>query len=235
MQRLAIIADIHANLYALEAFLAYLRAEFPATLILNAGDFVQIGPHPRQVAEIVLGDSRFLSVLGNNELSLLERQPEAFRAEEFAHQDWTIAQLGPDLLAEVGRLPCSRLAPLAGLTVGLYHARPGDPLARPLLYQPGRSLEEFVGDYPAEADWVVFGHTHLQAYIKQWPRKTLLNPGALGCSKEGRISFCLVELSEQGASVAFKTLAYDRTRLRADYCRLAVPAAEELLLGFHGL
>ena len=43
MKRIAVVSDIHANKYALNAFLEYINKEKINT-ILNLGDFVQIGP-----------------------------------------------------------------------------------------------------------------------------------------------------------------------------------------------
>lgn len=49
-EKIAIVADVHANIYALEAFLEHIR-ELEITQIWNLGDFLQVGPHPREVAD----------------------------------------------------------------------------------------------------------------------------------------------------------------------------------------
>ncbi len=233
--RIAIVADLHANRYALSAFLRYLDRHFPAERILNLGDFLQIGPHPREVAEAVLGDPRFVSVLGNNELSLLHRNAEGFLASEVAHQDWTIAQLGPALLAQVAALPRARIVTVEGKRMLLLHSRTVSAVDRPFLYAQGRTLTDFTADYEdEEADWILFGHTHEPLYLS-WRGTVYLNPGSLGCSRQAQLSFILVEMRGAEASVSLRSVAYDNAALKADYCERQVPDRERALALFHGI
>ena len=59
LTKLAVISDIHANKYALESFLHYNEENFQADKILNLGDFVAIGPHPKEVVQAIFNDKRF--------------------------------------------------------------------------------------------------------------------------------------------------------------------------------
>ena len=59
IEKIAIVADIHANKYALDKFLDYIDKEH-IECILNIGDFVQIGPNPYEVSTKVLNDNRFI-------------------------------------------------------------------------------------------------------------------------------------------------------------------------------
>lgn len=233
-EKFAIVADIHANRYALEVFLNYLDAHFPATDILNLGDFVQIGPHPKEVTELVLSDRRFINILGNNEMALLERDPSVFHKDEFAHQDWTITQLGPDLVGKLGQLSKSNILKIGDKRILMIHSRPYSTTSMPLLYQ-GKSLEDFAGDYDGMgADYVLFAHTHIQALLN-FKAKTFINPGSLGCSKEALVSFCLAEVGEQGINLNFKNIRYDDTNLFDDFRELNVPGAKRILRLFYGL
>jgi len=76
MKKIAVISDIHANKYALAQFLHYIDKNFPVDKILNLGDFLHIGPHPKEVTEIVLNDKRFVNIVGNNEMIVLGRRKE---------------------------------------------------------------------------------------------------------------------------------------------------------------
>ena len=66
MKKIAVVSDIHANKYALNVFMEFINKE-KITTILNLGDFVQIGPNPFEVSNVILNDNRFVNVLGNNE------------------------------------------------------------------------------------------------------------------------------------------------------------------------
>ncbi len=232
-EKFAIVADIHANRYALKVFLDYLDAYFPATDILNLGDFVQIGPHPKEVTELLLSDRRFINILGNNEIALLERNPSTFDKQEFAHQDWTIAQLGPDLIGKIGQLSKSNILKVGNKNILMIHSRPYSTTSMPLLYQ-GKSLKDFAGDYDGMgADYVLFAHTHIQTLLS-YKGKTFINPGSLGCSKESLVSFCLAETGKQGLNLDFKNIRYDDAKLFSDFREFNVPGAERILRLFYG-
>jgi len=232
-EAVAIVSDLHANIYALEAFLTYLRDYPEVTRILNLGDFVQIGPHPKQTAEIVLNDQRFVNIVGNNEAAVIDQDvssPNPWRA----HTEWTIAELGPDLVHRIRGLPQTVALTLGEKKVMLVHSRPSSTKDLPLLYQ-GKPLDDFLEDYDAEVDYVLFGHTHYPALIDNGKGKIAINPGSLGCSKESTMSFCLAKIEAGEVSFVFKNVRYDSIRLRDDYLRLAVPHAKLLLGWFFGI
>ncbi len=231
MERFAVISDLHANRYALDAFLQHIKENEPVSWVLNLGDFVQIGPHPAEVAETVLSDPRFLNIAGNNELALLERQPSLFGREEAAHQDWTIDRLGTDLLGRIGGLPRKRTLRLAGRRLLLLHAPPQGLTRQPLRAWPAGLATAQRG--PA-VDGLFYGHTHRLACLRAGGR-LILNPGSLGCSPDGRGTFCLVEVSQDRLEVAVREVAYDLASLRSDYLQLDVPDREALLRRLHGI
>jgi putative phosphoesterase len=233
--KIAIVSDIHANIIALKIFLDYLKKSFNASDILNLGDFIQIGPHPREVTEIILNDKRFINILGNNEVSILNRDPTTFDENEFSHQDWTIKQLGPDTVRKLGQLSKSNILTINEKKILMIHSRPYSTTAMPLLYH-GKSLEEFVSDYDGyAADLILFGHTHIQAMIKLREDKTFINPGSLGCSKDSMVSFCLAEIDSDTISFSFKKIHYDSSKIKDDLVRLNVPARERILRIFFGI
>ena len=90
---IALIADIHANRYALQAFLEYLSDNPGISQVWNLGDFLQIGPHPAEIVDMLFTNSRFVTILGNNELALFQRDDTAFPADELAHQKWAMSIL----------------------------------------------------------------------------------------------------------------------------------------------
>ena len=71
VSRVAVISDIHANIHALEVFMNYLNARPEIEVVLNLGDFLQLGPNPAEVFDVVAEDKRFINILGNNEIELM--------------------------------------------------------------------------------------------------------------------------------------------------------------------
>ena len=74
MTRLALLADIHGNLPALEAVIEDM-AQFAVDHVVVAGDSVNWGPCSRQVMEIIT-ERAWALIRGNNELYVLDHDTE---------------------------------------------------------------------------------------------------------------------------------------------------------------
>lgn len=179
-ERLAVIADIHGNLLALEAVLADIAAR-GITRVVNLGDCVA-GPLWPAETFARLATLNLPTVRGNHDRWVVERAPEALPpAGRFAHGALNEAQravlhalpatleLAPDLLAVHGiptddstylleeQMADGRLLPAARALVG---ERLGAAMARGA---------------------VLCGHSHRQALVQVPAGPLVLNPGSVGC------------------------------------------------------
>ena len=208
-ERIAVVADIHANIYALDVFLQHIEGFGDIDRIWNLGDFLQIGPHPREVAEVILNDSRIITVLGNNELALLQCKRNGFRAEEFAHQLWTLEQIGESAHAKLCTLPAFLVESAGGRDFLLVHSQ--DDAKKP------------------RTTAVLCGHTHKQF---RWVQDGVeyLNPGSLGASfKKATADFAIMEVSDTDTKIEFHSLGFDDSKLRADYETRRVPDSSYIM------
>ena len=220
IERIAIVADIHANIYALNTFLEYIDSHFPTEKILNLGDFVLIGPHPKEVSEVIFNDSRFINIIGNNEMVVLNRKKEDWDHAVEPHAIWTRNQIGEDLLKKIGNLPTSKYLNVGALKLLMIHShfydKPNRNIRDNLLIYEERTLEEFIADYPKDVDVVLVGHSHEPLYIC-WQEKHIINPGTLSVSKKPRIYFCLMEIEGNNINLNFKNIEYDTRTLKQDF------------------
>ncbi len=208
--KIAVIADVHANIYALTAFLDFVDKSGDIDCIWNLGDFLQIGPHPREVAEKILNDPRFINVLGNNEQALMERNQSSFPANEVAHQNWTLEQIGDDLLSRLRNIPVVRQEHLGNQRVLLIH------------------IPEEAQHYP-NIDMVTCGHTHKQL---RWTENGVeyVNPGSLGASfRSPQADYAIIKVHNDKVQVSLESLVIDDSKLRSDYISRRVPDAEYLM------
>lgn len=102
----------------------------------------------------------------------------------------------------------------------------------PLLYEK-RTLEEFIADYDANVNYVLFGHTHLPLYAVHWDCKHILNPGSAGCGKDGIVRFGIIELDDGLVNVTYKQLKYEKEKGMRDYRRNSVPCSEKFTAMFY--
>lgn len=181
-----VVSDIHGNLSALNFIINYINNN-NIELILNLGDLIG-SEESKEVLKTVLDDKRFVNVVGNHDTG---------------HYDWILEEMGDHILKKVKEIPLKRIITIENKKFLMLHSRECSNSERPLLFD-NKTLEEFVNDYKTECDYVLFGHTHYQNYTDFVVGKTVLNPGSLGLSYDGMVSFLEVDINKNEISFNFK-------------------------------
>ncbi|RIH82892.1 phosphodiesterase [Meiothermus luteus] len=243
--RVAILADIHGNLPALEAVLADLGRVQPEVVVVN-GDLVNRGPASREVVERLLylsasQEGRKLApkglyfTLGNHDDLLVRwarRDPsiaELYQDPLFAPAAWSAGQLSHEHLDWLAGLPYQVVVSEEGVFCLKQAEGMGQPVAlrvthgSPRHYREGYdeqalgALEEIEHRYPAQL--FVGSHTH-RPFMGRLERALVLNSGAVGSPFNGdaRAQYLVVELGEGHLRVEFRQVPYDlEAALRAFY------------------
>lgn len=232
MERIAIVSDIHANLPALRAFMNYIDTECKVSKVLNLGDFVQIGPNPTEVFDLVMNDSSFMNIMGNSEYMFFDEKTKKHYEMESEHQDWVLNQLGEERLKQLQELPLQRIVEIEEKKFFMIHARMNSVMDTPLLYDK-KTFEEFIFDYNVDADYICFGHTHLPLYTVYWNNRPVINPGAIGVGKDGVIRFAIIEVNHGLVDFTFKQLRYDKEHVIRDYQEKCVPCRDDFIRKFY--
>ena len=103
--RIAIVADIHANLPAFEAVLRHAEADGRIDALWCLGDTVGYGPHPNECLAL-LGRYEHRAVAGNHDLAACGRMgTEEFNEAATAAAQWTAKRLKESLRSYVQDLP----------------------------------------------------------------------------------------------------------------------------------
>lgn len=213
--RYGILADVHANLAALEAAVERLR-EAAVDRIVVAGDLVGYGPQPNECVDR-LRELDATCIAGNHDLYACGRlEPRRLAEHARGQLDWTRRALGSDVRAHLEAMPLrTRTGELF-----LAHGSIGD-------------AEEYI-TAPVDADrqlrWaasptLVLGHTHRQwlhsgvgSIRPETPRALarpavahLVNPGSVGQSRQAEpaplVRFAI--LDTDAARIEFEAIPYD--------------------------
>jgi predicted phosphodiesterase len=218
--RIAVIADIHGNLPALEMVLADIeRRDVDRTI--NLGDSVSGPLWPREVCELLMarGD---LTIRGNHDRWVSGPDPMRMGASDrYAHaqlnqdhRSW-LAALSPSAAADHGILAC--------------HGTPTDD-NRYLIEEVwnGRlvrasltTIQERLGTTQPRV--VLCGHSHQQHFIALPGGPTILNPGSIGCpsyddpgddphvSESGspHARYAVLDINEDSLSADILAIPYD--------------------------
>src|SRR5574340_221233 len=121
--RLAIIADIHSNLEALESVLAAIRLE-EVDAILNLGDLVGYNASPNECLELLQGRQTW-SLAGNHDLALLDpERAQNFNIIAYDALMWCRQQIRPEFVEFLQGLPLLRKLPGSFMAC---HGTPSSP------------------------------------------------------------------------------------------------------------
>ena len=201
MKRVAVLADVHGNMPALEAVLAEVQAD----AIVCGGDLA-LGPMPVEVLAR-MREAEALFVRGNCDRLL---------------GDWVQEQLPTEEVDFLAGLPLTLQLDVDGLgRVLVCHATPRDDDELFTKLTPDAELEDILGDI--EADVVVCGHTHVQ-FDRRVGTRRVVNAGSVGMPFEGPPGAFWALL---GPDVELRRTEYDTERAADAIDRSGHPSPEQ--------
>lgn len=214
--RLAILADIHGNIPALEAALKDVEQTGVDGLIV-AGDMV-VGPHSVEVVDR-LRQLNARMIRGNNENYLLrlasgEAPDWWYTAHQWSFIRWNYGRMNEDTLNFIRDLPEQIVVHIAGTEpIRVTH---GSPRSASESIDPEKDVENLTSALAMVPEPVlVFGHTH-QAWQRRLDGRLALNPGSV-CStfdRQAGGSYVLLSWENQRWEVEFRDVLYDLTLIK---------------------
>lgn len=236
MEKIAILADIHGNLPALEAVLAKIDAE-GIERIVCLGDVATLGPQPREVIARV----RALGcpvVMGNTDAILLALQRDGSTMgndwSNEAFDQWCANQLTDDDLAYLRAFqPTTSLTLDGDVTLLCYHGSPRSYDDRITAETPDAALHEMLGAIPAHI--YIGGHTH-QQMLRRHRDALVLNPGTVGFVKDAIMpatpirnpswaEYAVIACDDGQLDVSLRRVPFDLDALFAAFDASGIPRA----------
>lgn len=214
--RLAIIADVHGNLPALEAVLADVSAQGVDRLVVN-GDLANRGPDTlavfRRMRRSLSGDA----TLGNHDDLMLmwfgrrgDRSEPWFDDPFWGTVGWSAERLQPEgFLDDIESLPMTlRVEPPGAPRLLISHGSPRHYREGYGTELSAETISEITEAHPA--DVLVGSHTH-RPFLTTWGHYTVMNTGAVGAPFNGdqRAHYLILELHEGAWRPEFRRVPYD--------------------------
>lgn len=223
--RVAVLADIHGNLPALEAVLADLQAQGLRQAIV-LGDIVGYGPFPGECVDRLRAEP-WIVLRGNHDHAAAEGQAgPGFSSSARWSTPWTVAALDAAQRQWLGALPLIwRDGPLSAV-----HGAPCDPTFFNSYVYPATAERNL--DAMQEKGMVLcfHGHSHIPG---AWQRNAagidrfhppgpvsldprsryLVCPGSVGQPRDGDIRAQYAVYDRARGTLEFRQLPYDRARL----------------------
>jgi len=179
--RIALLADVHGNLPALEAVLQDVYRRKPDQ-IWYLGDFLGYIPFPNEVIAL-LRAQQAICVRGNYDSKVLAyprkaaRWKKTKRAAKLAAFRWNSASLQAENRQYLKDLPATRRLDVAGITALLTHGSPDSPKEPLSDDTPRERLRELADS--AQVELVVCGHSHI-SFQRRVRGTCFMNPGSVG-------------------------------------------------------
>ncbi|HYK95767.1 MAG TPA: metallophosphoesterase family protein [Candidatus Dormibacteraeota bacterium] len=206
--RIAVISDIHGNLFALEAVRKALKKEKP-DVVLVAGDLVMNGPEPAATINAIreMESDGAIVVQGNTDVAVADADyaaafpwlleygiPDSMRAAA----EWAHDALEDEHLAWLRRLPAERRVRIGDDLVLLTHASPGSQTQGfDQGLDPSTTTERMSR---TDARVICCGHTHMPE-VREFGWKVIVNAGSAGYVFDGdpTASWALVTIDGSGS------------------------------------
>jgi predicted phosphodiesterase len=233
--RIALLADVHGNLHALDAVLERLADEGVEAYVC-AGDLVGYGPAPDEcIARIAALPG--VCVVGNHDLIALGRLTTD-RCIPLAEESlqWTASRLDPASRSYLESLPAT--AAMGSVTVA--HGSLSDP--QEYVRRPDQFASQFreLALRAPNAEILVLGHTHQPLAVGERRgvllrgeagiaalsagERYLVNPGSVGQSRDRRARARVAVLDLARREASFLEVPYDVRANRAALRRAGRPA-----------
>lgn len=215
--KLAILADIHSNLAALETVVDDVRRHRPDAVVV-AGDVVNRGPDPAPCVDLLedlATREGWRLVRGNHEdFVVSEGRPRPERSpwldQVYQHTTWTARKLRHRLAALADWPDQEEIQAPDGGRVRIVHASMRNN--RTGLYDK-MTDEELRGLIAPPAPVLCVGHTH-RAFVRRVDGCLVVNAGAVGLpfDRDPRASYAMLAWSPAGWQADIVRVEYDRRR-----------------------
>jgi len=219
--KIAVISDIHANIYALINILEDIDSEKVDTIICLE-DLVGYGPHPNETISMIRRRN-ILCIKGNYDNTVTDNEFSYIRETEINRFSlpWTIEELRVENMSYLKGLPSSLTLKVGNKNILFVHGSPSR--INEYLFVDENNTEEYLNSI--NEDVLVCAHTHLPA-IKEIKDKIYINTGSVGKPKIGRpnSTYCIIEIdNEYNVTTQFKEISYEVKKIIKDMTMLKFP------------
>ncbi|GIM29054.1 phosphoesterase [Clostridium polyendosporum] len=212
--KIAVISDIHSNVYALIRVLEDIDSQNVDTIIC-LGDLVGYGPHPNEVVAMIKRRN-IICLKGNYDASVVDNGFTYIRDTNINSFSlpWTVEELRVSNKYFLENLPENLSLTIEGKKVLFVHGSPQK--INEYLSEDNKEIETIMKNL--DSDVLVCAHTHIP-YVKRFGHKLLINDGSVGKPKIGRpnATYVILEITKDpNIKTQIKEINYEYKRTVKD-------------------
>lgn len=226
--KIAVISDIHANVYALMNVLEDIDNEKVDTIVC-LGDLVGYGSQPNEVISMIK-ERHILCIKGNYDNSVVDNEYSYIRETPINSFSlpWTVNELKEENRIFLQNLPSTITLNIENKNLLFVHGSPRR-INEYLLKDADNTLDTMNS---INEDVLICAHTHIPE-IKEFGNKVYVNSGSIGKPKIGRpnITYCILNINKEDVmKIEIKEISYDFKKIVKDMTILGFP--QELIYSF---
>ena len=210
--KLAVLADIHGNLRALEAVLTD-ASQAGAEDIVFLGDLVYNGLDPQMCFDLLMKYKPIVTIKGNTDEYLEKISDFVVKNDDDAHllkhYKYTSIRMGKKARETIAAFDLVKKFEICDVSILACHGTPTS--IKDGLYENDPETEVLVKEMKEEEiNLVLSAHTHIPSdFTKDGVR--FVNPGAVGFGLDGdtRPSYAIIECIDGKVRVQFRRVEYD--------------------------
>lgn len=226
--KIAVISDIHGNIYSLMRVLEDIDDE-KVDLIISLGDLVGYGPHPNETINLIKRRN-ILSLKGNYDASVVDGNYTYIRETDINSFSlpWTVNELRAANKYYLDTLPTSISMEFNNKKIKFTHGSPN--AINEYLLENEDNTAKIMSNL--KEDILVCAHTHIPS-IKKFGNKLFINDGSVGKPKHGKptSTYCIIDIDNSGkVTASIKEVEYEYKRIVKDMEMLNFP--QKLIISY---
>lgn len=210
--KIAVISDIHSNIYALDEVLVDIKKR-NIDLIVCTGDLVGYATRPNEVIK-TLKEEKILTIMGNYDEAIGNSKivcgcdyPDPKDAKKAGlSMQFTGQETTPENKEYLRNLPKEAVFTFNNKTIRFVHG--STRVINEYLKEDSKEAKEVMNELVE--DILVCGHTHIP-YAKYYGEKLLVNAGSVGKPKTNnpKSNYVIIDIKNEGVEVEIIDIDYD--------------------------
>ena len=205
MKNVAIIADIHSNIIALQEVMK--RISY-GDIVLFAGDLVGYNPWPNECIKLIQKKG-IRSVIGNHDAAIVNGSYDSMNPQAKLALHYTRQIISDENMEYLNTLSKKLTIQVEDVIFCVYHGSPLFPLKQYVYpWTPKSTLRTFID--MVEGDILILGHTHIPMLFN-FNNKLLINPGSVGQprDKNPQASYMILQIEDTKINVEHHRVDYN--------------------------
>lgn len=230
--KIAVLSDIHGNMFALRAVLEDMK-QFNVERIFCLGDLAMAGPEPNKTIDFVRTQD-WTVIQGNTDEMIACYSDDVYNAVKAGASimanalEQDVKEISDENKKYLKNLPINKSVEIEGLKILLVHGSPRRNNENVFPNMDMNIIEDIFNE--VDADVVFCGHTHMPCGYQTNSKLTIVNDGSVGrpFTENPKACYVIADINNGNIEIEHRMIDYDKTSAVAMLEKRQFEGAEKL-------